>query len=222
MRYALILAGFLMMLSCSRDRETLLKEAIKLDSLERFHEAIAIYDELLEQDSSNASILVARAYDKALTGDQSGEIQDLKRAVSVGSGHALPMLELGIIYGDLGQYAESIEWFNRAINVKTYGSSTVDWADNPFLDRKRHLLDVPMVEIILERGIIYYKADSVRNAYDDLTYCIEKNHELKDSYYYRARTYLKSNMLKQACEDLKMAEMYGQTDATEILEKYCR
>lgn len=222
MKYALILTGFLVILSCSRDREILLQKAMELDSLERFHEAIVIYDELLEQDSTNASILVARAYDKALIGDRDGEIQDLMRAVSVGPDHALPMFELGIIYGDLGQYVESIEWFNKAINVKSYGSITVDWADNPFLDRKRHLLDVKMVEIILERGIVYYKADSVRKAYSDLSYCIEKNHELKDSYYYRGRTYLKSNMLKEACEDMKMAEMYGDTRATEVLEKYCR
>jgi hypothetical protein len=40
--------------------------------------------------------------------------------------------------------------------------------------------------------------------------------------YYRARNYLKSDMLKHACDDLKMAVLYREKDATEILDKYCR
>lgn len=75
---------------------------------------------------------------------------------------------------------------------------------------------------MLERGIVYYKTDSVRKAFFDLTFCIENNHNLRDSYYYRARTYLKSDMLTQACADLEMAELYGEKDATETLDKYCR
>lgn len=218
MRYLLQILTFLAVLSCSSNQDDLLKQAIELDSLERFQEAIVIYDKLLKLDSSNASVLIARAYDKERIGDEHGKIKDLTRAAEVGPDHALPMFELGIVYGDLGQYTESIAWFNKAITAK----GGFDWVKNDFIDSKKYLLDVPIADIMLERGIVHYKADSVRKAYFDLTFCIEKNQNLKESYYYRAQTYLKSDMLKQACDDLKMAELHGEKNATEMRDKYCK
>lgn len=118
MKRVLVTVGLVTLLSCSSSQEKLLGKAIELDSLERFREAIAIYDKLLELDSSNVSFLIARAYDNERIGNHDAGIEDLKRAVKVGPNHALPLFELGIRYSDLGQYAESIDWFNKAIEPK--------------------------------------------------------------------------------------------------------
>lgn len=209
-------------MSCSNNPEKLLKRAIELDSLGKFKEAIAVYNELLELNSSNTSVLIARAYDKERLGDRSGEIEDLNKAVKVAPDNTLALFELGIIYGDLGRYSESIEAFNKAIQTKGGELISMDWAKNDFINDGRYMFDVPIVDIKLERGIVYYKSDSVSKAYFDLTYCIDKGHNLKDSYYYRSRTCLKSDMVEHACMDAKMSALYGMKEAIEIVEKYCK
>lgn len=217
-----IIAGLVIFMSCSNHPEILLKRAIELDSLGKFKEAIAVYDQLLEFDTSNTSILIARAYDKGRIGDSNGEIDDLNKVVKIAPNNTLALFELGIIYGDFGDYSQSIEVFNKAIQTKGSELISLDWVKNDFIDDRRYMFDVPIADLKLERGIVYFKSDSVRKAYADLTYCIDIGHELKDSYYYRARTCLKSDMVEQACKDAKMSALYGMKEAVEIVDSYCK
>jgi len=222
MRDVLIILSLATFLSCSDRPDRLLEQAVQLDALERYTEAIVVYDKLLALDSTNTSVWIARAYDKGRIGNADGEMADLKQAVKVGAEHALPFFQLGITYSDRKQYAEAIEWFNKATLVKGGGPIYMDMVDNDFIDRQEYLLDVPIVDIMFERGVAYYEVDSITNAHRDFTFCIESKHNLKESYYGRACTYLRADMLKAACDDLKMAELYGSKAATELLEKYCR
>ena len=208
---------------CSTNHtDTLLNEARILDSLQKYKEAIALYDKVLTLDSSHIDALFERAFDKGSIGDPEGEIRDLTKILDLDSANTLALFNLGIKYGNLLRYKESIKAFNKAIQTKGGELLTFDYVANPFVDKELYTYDVPIADIRLERGIVHYKADSVRKAYFDFTFCIENKHELKDSYYYRGRAYLKSGMLKHACKDLKIAELYGEKEATEILDKFCR
>lgn len=211
-----------LLLGCSTNpTETLFKEARQLDSLERFKEAIVIYDKILTIDDNNINALLDRAVDKGLTGDREGELTDLYKILKLDSTHTLALFNLGVTYGNLEQYKESIEAFNKAMKTKGGEHVTMDFAQNDFVpELGKH--DVPTADIKLERGIVFYKADSVRKAYLDLTYCIENKYKLGDSYYYRGRTYLKADRLKEGCEDLKLAELNGMKKATDALNEVCR
>lgn len=211
-----------LLLSCNTNpTETLFREARQLDSLKRYKEAIVIYDKILTIDEKNIHALLDRAVDKGLTGDIEGEITDLQKILKLDSTITLALFNLGVIYGNLGQYKESIEAFNKAIKTKGGENVTMDLVQNNFApDLGKN--DVPIVDIKLERGIVFYKADSVRKAYIDLTYCIENKYKLGDSYYYRGRTYLKADRLKEGCEDLKLAELNGMKEATDALNEVCR
>jgi tetratricopeptide (TPR) repeat protein len=209
--------------SCYKNpTDGLFKEARKLDSLKKYTEAIAVYDKILTIDENNIHALFDRAVDKGLVTDHEGEVADLMRILKLDSTNTLALYNLGVTLGNLTRYKESINAFNKAVQTKGGEVLTMDYEPNSFVDENYHMNDVSIADIKLERGIVYYKADSVRKAYFDLTYCIENNHQLKDSYYFRALTYLKSDMQIQACEDLKLAELHGEKDATELRGRYCR
>lgn len=220
-RTVTILITFLLLGCKTNPTETLLKEARQLDSLERYKEAIVIYDKILRIDENNIHALFDRAVDKGLTGDREGELTDLHKILKLDSINTLALFNLGVTYGNMRQYKESIEAFNKAMKTKGGEHVTMDFVQNDFVpDLGKD--DVPTVDIKLERGIVFYKADSVRKAYIDLTYCIERKHKLGDSYYYRGWTYLKADKLKEACEDFKMSELNGMKEATEIFNEVCR
>lgn len=217
------LSSICLLLSCNTNSsEKLFKEARQLDSLGRYKEAIVVYDKILMIDENNIHALFDRAVDKGLVKDHEGELEDLMEILTLDSTNTLALYNAGIALSNLNRHKESITAFNKAVHTKGGEFLTLDHTPNSLMDKEYFIHDVPIADIKLERGIAYYKADSVRQAYFDLTYCIENNHRLKDSYYYRARTYLKSGMLKNACQDLEMAERYGEKDAAEILNKYCR
>lgn len=219
-----ILISFLMvsLTGCGKSTENLLSEAHVLDSLERYEKAIVIYDKVLAKDPDNISALFDRSIDRGHLGDSVGELQDLKAILALDSTNTLALYNSGIAYGNLERYAESIDAFKKAMQTKGGEMMTLEFVPNAFVDEELYRYDVPTADIKLERGIVYYKADSVRNAYFDLTYCINKGHALKDSYYYRAMTYVKSGMNEHACKDAKMSLLYGMKEAGEIVEKYCK
>ena len=219
-RTSTVLIAFLLLGCNTKPTERLLKDARQLDSLERYKEAIVIYDKILTIDEDNTDALFDRAVDKGLTGDKEGELTDLHKILKLDSINTLALFNLGVTYGNLGQYKESIESFNKAMKTKGGERITIDFVHNEFVPWLGEN-DVPTVDIKLERGIVYYKSDSIRKAYIDLTYCIERKHKLGDSYYYRGRTYLKADRLKEACEDFKMSQLCGMKEATEIFNEVC-
>ena len=219
---SVLLLAFLIACSSKQSEERLLVQASRLDSIGQFKMAIRVYDQILSQDSTNISALLDRAYDKAELGDREGQIKDLQRVVNLQPQNTLALYNLGIAYGNINKFPESIAAFNRAVATKGGESISIDWKQNDLTEDDNYGFDVPIADIKLERGIVYYYCDSVKKAYHDLTFCINNKHALRESYYYRSITYLKSEMLEQACKDAKMSALYGMKEANLILEKYCK
>lgn len=209
-------------MSCHQT-DKLFTEARALDSLQQYKEAIALYDQILAEEPDHFHALFYRASDKYLTGDSLGQVNDLQTILKLDSTNTLAFFNLGVAYANMERYEESIAAFHGAERTKGTGL-TIKIVPNAFLRTtgEENIYDIPYEEIKLERGIVYYKVDSLRKAYYDLTYCVNSKYELKESYYFRGMTYLRSGMHEQGCEDLKMSELYGDLDATAALEKYCR
>lgn len=213
----------LLLSACGNTTETMLEEARRLDSLAQYKEAIAIYDKILIDDPNEISALLNRAADKGMLDDDEAALVDLKHLLTFDSTNTLALFNLGIVLGNLQRYDEAINAFNKAEDSKGGGPVFMERVPNGFTNDDNAINDVPIEDIIFERGIVYYKADSIRKAYFDFTHCIEHESHLGESYYYRAKTYIASQMLKEACEDLTMAAVNGKKEGVnELIGKYCK
>lgn len=223
--------------SCGEGRdenrsEDLLSKARQLDSLERYNEAIAVYDDVIRLEPNNVHALMDRAVDKGQINNIEGAIQDYMTIIRIDSVNTLAFYNLGILYGNRGSYLESINAFDGAMKTKGLEDGkllVMTPVPNQFFDtglesegKTRVEFEVEEKVIRLERGIVFYKTDSVRKAYFDLTYCISHDYYAGEAYYYRARTYLKSAMLAHACKDAKNSLLHGMAEAKEIIDVACK
>jgi tetratricopeptide (TPR) repeat protein len=208
--------------ACGNTTETMLREGRHFDSLCQYKEAIAIYDKILIDNPNQISALLNRAADKGMLDDDEAALVDLKHIMTFDSTNTLALFNLGIVLGNLRRYEESIDAFDKAADSKG-GLAFMELVPNGFADDEGPIHDVPIDDIFFERGLVHYNADSIRKAYFDFTHCIERESNLGESYYYRAKTYIASHMLKEACEDLTMAAVNGQKkEVNELLGKYCK
>lgn len=162
--------------------ETIMSEAHTLDSLGRYNEAVALYDSVIAIDSGNIDAYLNRRIDKGQLGDKESEILDLQKIIALDPDNTLAYFNLGVTYGNLNRIEESLENFNAAIRSKGGENVWLEMKSNDLVETG-YKYDCPMEVIRLERGIVYYKLDSLKGAYYDFTFCIEKKYKLGESYY---------------------------------------
>ena len=133
----------------------------------------------------------------------------------------MALFNLGVAYGNLDNIRESLESFNAAIRSKGGEGVWLEMRPNDFVETG-YKYDCPMEKIRLERGITYYRLDSLKKAYYDFTFCIEKKYELGESYYYRGLSYLRSNMKDLGCKDLEYSHLNGMREAFEAFNRNCK
>lgn len=79
-----------------------------------------------------------------------------------------------------------------------------------------------MCDLKIERGIAYYSVDSIAQAFDDLSFCIDNKQHLDLAYYWRAFCYFRIGRTTEACSDLQKSAQLGNRDAVVDYEKYCK
>src|SRR5690606_10385182 len=69
--------------SCREEKsiDNLLAQAVKLDSLGYYSEAIKMYDSIINIDSLNIDAYLNRGVDKSISGDKVGAIMDFQKIV---------------------------------------------------------------------------------------------------------------------------------------------
>jgi tetratricopeptide (TPR) repeat protein len=112
-------------------------------------------------------------------------------------------------------------YFDKAISTKGGELIYMDKVENSFVETGFEY-DVKMEEIKFERGIAYYRIDSLNKAFDDFNFSIQKSYLLPDSYYWRGLIYLSYNMKDEGCKDLNKAMELGDPDAKDLWDKNCK
>ncbi len=222
MRAIIYLSILLFLISCDfKPSEYYYKEAEKLEKEERFKEAILLLDKAIEKDPSNVYALMSRGVDKSILGDYNGAIEDYSRIIEIDADNALAYLNRGKNKKRLDNIQGAIDDFEMAIRTKGGELFYIDKVENSFIDSGFEF-DVEMEVIRFERGVARYHIDSLRTAFDDFNFCIQKNFELPASYYWRGLIYLAYGMKTEACNDLIKSHEIGDPDAYEMIEKYCK
>lgn len=214
-----LIAGLVLLAACEPSLRKLKRDAVELDSLHHYKEAIDLYSAILARDPNDIDAYFDRALDKYSLEDHEGAISDLQEIVKRDSANTRSFYILGMEYGIMKKYEESIRHLNTALRLKKIDPSqtkpitTLSISEGPY--------DCPVDQILYERGRIYYQSDSIRKAYFDFTACIDLGYRTGDSYYMRALCYLSSDMKEDACRDLNLAYRYGATIARKAIAKNC-
>lgn len=222
MKQIIIILSFLTFVSCdfksSSDYNT---EAEKLEQEGKYAEAITLLDKAIEKKPDNIYALINRGVDKSILENYNGAIEDYTRIIEIDPDNTLAFLNRGKNKKRLEDYQGAIEDFEKAIKSKGGESFYIDRVENSFIETGFEF-DVAMEEIRFERGIARYYIDSLKLAFDDFSFCIDKNYEKPSSLYWRGVIYLTYNMNVEGCYDLKEAHKFGDPDAQEMIDKYCK
>ncbi|WP_200978308.1 tetratricopeptide repeat protein [Echinicola sp. 20G] len=222
MKQILIILSILTFTSCDFKSSADYKaEAEKLESEGRYEEAIPLLDKAIEKDPENIYALINRGVDKSILEDYEGAIEDYNRIIQIDSDNALAYLNRGKNKKRLEDYQGAIDDFEKAIKTKGGESFYMDKVENSFIETGFEF-DVAMEEIRFERGIARYNIDSLRLAFDDFIFCIDKNFEKPASLYWRGIIYVAYGMNQKGCSDLKEANKLGDPDAQEMINEYCK
>ena len=197
------------------------KEANQLEKEHKYKDAIILLDKAIEKSPSNIKALLDRAVDKSIIEDYNGAIEDYSKVIELDANNGLAFLNRGKNKNRLKNYKGAISDFDKAITTKGGEHFYINKVESSFIETGFEF-DVDMEEIRYERGIARYNIDSLKLAFEDFNFCIQKNFELTSSYYWRGIIYLLYNKNDNGCEDLIKSMELGFSDAKDLVEKNCR
>ena len=209
----IIIVIVLIFLSCSRTNK-LFDEAVGLDNQKKYHEAIIVWNKLIQNNPTYLPAYINRGADKFELKQYSEAIKDYCHVISQDSTYITAWLNRGNANLELNNYQSAIDDFNAAERIKqeVYGCAQVIFYDK--IDPK----DVALEEICLQRGIVYWYVDSINKAYSDLNYCIDQEYEIISSYFWRAYVYWKAGKEKEAYKDFMTVILQGRADDDYVIQ----
>jgi tetratricopeptide (TPR) repeat protein len=218
----ILLTGIILFLvSCNlKTSNYYLSRAEKLEAESRYVEANVFLDKAIALNPKNIHALLSRGANYSMLGDYVSAIRNYSMVIEIDSTNTLAHFNRGLNKQRLGNYHNAIENFNRAIRTKGSENMWMEWSNNFLINSGE--FDVPMEEIRLERGFARYNSDSLRVAMEDFFFSISRNHELSLNHYMIGMIYLRYDMIEEACKALNQSKIYGNTDAQELIDKYCR
>lgn len=220
-RCLIIMFSFVLLTSCDfRSSEDHHRAANKLEQEGKFTEAIACLDNAIRKDPHNIKALLDRAVDKSILNDFKGAIDDYTRVSQLDSANGLAFLNRGKNKMRLEDYTGALVDFDKAIATKGGESLYVDNVENPSFENSFEY-DVKMEEIRFERGIAYYRTDSLNESFEDFNFCVQKSYLLPECYYWTGIIYLRYDMNPEGCRNLRKAMELGEQGAKEVVDKYC-
>jgi tetratricopeptide (TPR) repeat protein len=210
----IILYTILVLISLSCNGEKHVENAINLHSKGLINEAINELDLALNINPNNINALI----NKGSYLFEINKFQDSKKcfleAIIIDPDNTLAHYNCGLTTNQLQQFQESISHFERAIITKggeiLYTENEID-----------NIYEVPMEDIIFERGLARFEMDSLSLSFEDFSFCINKRYELDKSYYNRGLIYFNYNMIEEGCNDMKKSFKLHNSFAKEMLKENC-
>ena len=199
------LAALLALASCGGCTEVYERRAVKAEAAEDYASAIRWWDKVVERRPDYIVAYMERGVDKSLTGNERGAIEDYSKAIELDSTYLLAYVNRASCRYDLGGDALAVADFNAAVRIKggdEDGNLPMLYAervDNPIFASDPH--DISFSEIRYHRGWAYYGLDSLRRAFDDFNYCIERSYLLDECYFICGEIYERYGLVEKAIGD---------------------
>jgi tetratricopeptide (TPR) repeat protein len=194
-------------------------EADKLSEQGKHEEAILLLDKAIEKDPKYIGAYINRGYDKLALRDFKSAIEDYNKVLEIDSANTMALFNIGNNYKRLDDYKTDVDYYNKAFGTKGGQMIYIDWAQNDFFDLNN--FDVPGYAINYERGIAYYRIDSLQRAFEDFNAAIRQHYMTAECYYWIGYIYVSIGQTNLAREYFMKSTMLGDKDAEQALKEYC-
>lgn len=148
-----------------------------------------------------------------------GAIADYKIVLELDSNNTLALFNMANNYKRLEKYDSAISLYNKAFESKGGQGIYLDIVQNNFMNTGE--FDVPGYEIHFERGIAYYYAGNINEAFIDLNTSINNNYMIAECYYWIGYIYISIGKMDLACENFIKSQQLGDSYAELALKEYC-
>jgi tetratricopeptide (TPR) repeat protein len=209
----------LILIGCTASYEDRYKEIEKLQSEEKFEEAINQLDELVKDYPNDQYALLDRAVNKSAIENYSSAIEDYNKVISINPKNDLAKFNKAKNLFRLEKYKQSIVIFNRLFNKNGGGVITITYADNPYFEDDP--FSVSTEEISFEKGRNNIQLENFSQAFDDFELCIQSGFALDISYYWNGYILCASGNVEDGCRYLTLSKNNGDTEAQGLIDKYC-
>lgn len=167
----------------------------------KFDEAIKIYDAFISKNEKYVPAYILRGLAKGYAGNELGAIEDFTLAIKIDSNNYSALLNRGSQSRLLKEYKNSIEDYDRVIKIDSVSSRAWIGFEN--------------------RGWVKHDAGDYEGAINDFTRSIYLNTKAAHSYYLRGLANQKLGNLEHACNDWKLARVYGFKYDNDEIERFC-
>jgi tetratricopeptide (TPR) repeat protein len=221
MKYLIpVLFSLLCIFSCGKTSDQLNMEAEALEAKGEYSKSIILLKKAIEKDPENKYAYMNLGVDQSTIEDYQGAIDTYSTIIKIDPKNGLAYLNRGKNKARLQDFKGAIIDYNAAIN--TQGGEFIQIRfNNDHFDLGAEF-EVDMEEVLSERAIAYYQIDSMTLAFNDLNFCISKQHEISSSYYWRGYVYLACNQMLEACQDFESALSHGDTAVNYEIKKFCQ
>ncbi len=226
---AILAVAATILAACGGCVEVYERRAVTAENAEDYASAIRWWDRVVERRPDHVAAYFNRGVDKALMDDYRGAIADYSEVIERDSTHILALYNRGLNRYDLNEDALAVADFNAAIRIKggdaegnmpfAYFEITGSAPGHPFLNIEPDPRDVPFVDIRFYRGWAYYGLDSLRRAFQDFTFCIDRGYLLDESHFIRGEIYERYGMVDEAVQDYEFAVYYAWAGSGEYTEQ---
>lgn len=223
-KIVLFILVWLCLSGCSEDYY--IREANRYCRLGELEKAIECYDKALARNPDNYNIYI----DKGITlGDimanEIGAVKVFSEAINRFPLKADAYYYRAESYMRMEKYKKALMDYNSTLKIVVGNENNpiqIKGVYNEFF-HSDFVTDsnIDPYTVYADRAIAYYYLDSIKPAWGDLNFCISKNRELAQCYYWRAFVYFKLNETYAACEDLKRSASLGYSEALVDYKKYC-
>lgn len=183
--------------------------------------AMALFDQVLELDASNADAFYQRGLSKLALDNLSGAVTDFSRAANLGS--TVP--DLKGVASSLNKAAQAEINSSTAYYYKGTAKGRLKDLNGAIADLSKAIqLDATNDKAYGNRGLVYLQNNSRDAALSDFDKAITLNPQNANNFYNRAILHYKEGAgdTPKACADWKQAEALGFKDNNRYYERFCK
>lgn len=210
----------------SKEKCKIFEEKYSIDFVKKYSSDTNILikklNEIIKSDSYCIDALLTRA-DLFFSMDSLSDARkDYQNVLFYDTANVYSSYKIGMISQLQGNDEVAIKYFLNALNFKSYKEVIVDYRvneKNQEDSKSKYDIDSHLIQFRL--GESYYYLDSLNQALNKFTYCINNNFNLGKAYLYRATIFYQVGKNEMACRDFNEAKKEGNDEAIKYLIQYC-
>lgn len=214
-----IFISILLLSSCGKSAEELVREAEKFDEIGQYEKGIEILNKAIEKDPEYLGAYINRGAYKSSLKNYESAISDYQKVLELDPENTLATYNIGNSYRQSGNLKKAKEFYDLAFKTKGGELITIDYEPNSFIEKSR--FDVRSSEIYYNRGLVHYDLLDYENAYSDFNNSLKNDYEPADNYYMIGSCLLMTRNTELACEQYQKAMELGDEMAKSEFEKHC-